>query len=139
MIERGNLCVKGGGIFSKGHISVCPSRDTTRQYCKYRGQFTKKTKSKVKNISIVNIRNFKCEEKITPIEKVTITPKEKITKHRLGRRKSNILKFTLGCSLFLTEDQKRKILRNDNLPKVERETKQKKRAYNIFLRLIFLD
>ena len=46
--------MKCGGIFSKGHLAVCPAKDTTCTSCKYKGHFTKLCKSRRKNENIVN-------------------------------------------------------------------------------------
>ena len=40
-IERNNTCIKCGGKFCKGHLAVCPAKDTTCTTCKYRGHFTR--------------------------------------------------------------------------------------------------
>ena len=53
-IERSNTCMKYGGTFSKGHLAVCPAKDTTCTSCKYKGHFTKFCISCRKNVNIVN-------------------------------------------------------------------------------------
>ena len=53
-IERTNTCMKCGGNFTKGHLAVCPAKDTTCTTCKYRGHFTKLCKSRRKNVNIVD-------------------------------------------------------------------------------------
>ena len=53
-IERGNTCMKCGGTFSKGHLAVCPAKDTTCTSCKNKSQFTKLCKFCFKNVNIVN-------------------------------------------------------------------------------------
>ena len=40
-IERSTNCMKSGGTFSKGHLVVCPPKDTTCTYCKFCGLFTR--------------------------------------------------------------------------------------------------
>ena len=55
-IERSNTCMNCGGTFSKGHLAVCPAKDTTCSSCKYKGHFTKLCKSRRKIVSIVNIK-----------------------------------------------------------------------------------
>ena len=46
--------MKCGGIFSKGHLAVCPAKDTTCTSCKYKGHFTRFCRSRRKNVNIVN-------------------------------------------------------------------------------------
>ena len=46
--------MKCGGIFSKGHLAVCPARDTTCTSCKYKGHFTRFCRSRRENVNIVN-------------------------------------------------------------------------------------
>ena len=46
--------MKCGGTFSKGHLAVCPAKDTTCTSCKYKGYFTKLCKSHRKNVNNVN-------------------------------------------------------------------------------------
>ena len=53
-IERSNTCMKCGGTFSKGHLAVCPAKDTICTSCKYKGHLTKLCKSCRKNVNIVN-------------------------------------------------------------------------------------
>ena len=53
-IERTNTCMKCGGNFTKGHLAVCPAKDTTCKTCKYRGHFTRLCKSRRKNVNIVD-------------------------------------------------------------------------------------
>ena len=53
-IERTNTCMKCGGNFTKGHLAVCPAKDTTCTTCKYRGHFTRLCKSRRKNENIVD-------------------------------------------------------------------------------------
>ena len=53
-IERNNTCMKYGGTLSKGHLAVCPAKDTTCTTCKYRGNFTRLCKSRRKNVNIVD-------------------------------------------------------------------------------------
>ena len=45
--------MKCGGNFTKGHLAVCPAKDTTCTTCKYRGHFTRLCKSRRKNVNIV--------------------------------------------------------------------------------------
>ena len=45
--------MKSGGTFSKGHLAVCPAKDTTCTSCNYKGHFTKLCKSCRKNLNIV--------------------------------------------------------------------------------------
>ena len=62
-IERSNTCMKCGGTFSKGHLAVCPAKDRTCKLCKYRGHFTRRWKSRRKNVNIVDsqiIHNTDC-------------------------------------------------------------------------------
>ena len=52
-----------GGTFSKGHLAVCPAKDTTCTSCKYRGLFTRRCKARSKNLNIVdsqNVNNTDC-------------------------------------------------------------------------------
>ena len=53
-IERNNTCMKCGGSLTKGHLAVCPAKDTTCTTCKYRGHFTRLCKSCRKNVNIVD-------------------------------------------------------------------------------------
>ena len=53
-IERSNNCMKCGGLFSKGHLAVCPAKDTTCTSCKFKGHFTRLCRSRRKNVNIVN-------------------------------------------------------------------------------------
>ena len=53
-IEKSNTCMKCGGTFSKGHLAVCPAKDTSCTACKYKGHLTKLCKSRRKNVNIVN-------------------------------------------------------------------------------------
>ena len=53
-IERKNTCMKCVGSFTKGHLAVCPAKDTTCTTCKYRGHFTRLCKSRRKNVNIVD-------------------------------------------------------------------------------------
>ena len=53
-IERSNNCMKCGGSFSKGHLAVCPAKDTTCTTCKFKGHFTRLCRSRRKNVNIVN-------------------------------------------------------------------------------------
>ena len=46
--------MKCGGNFSKGHLEVCPAKDTTCTSCKYKGHFTRFCKSRRQNLNIVN-------------------------------------------------------------------------------------
>ena len=46
--------MKCGGTFSKGHLAVCPAKDTTCTSCKYKGHFTRLCRSRRKNVNIVN-------------------------------------------------------------------------------------
>ena len=52
-IERSNICIKCGWNFLKGHLVVCPAKDTTCTSCKYKGRFTRLCKSCRKKV--VNI------------------------------------------------------------------------------------
>ena len=53
-IEKSNNCMKCGGIFSKGHLAVCPAKGTTCTSCRYKGHFTRLCRSRRKNVNIVN-------------------------------------------------------------------------------------
>ena len=53
-IEKSNNCMNCGGIFSKGHLAVCPAKDTTCTSCKYKSHFTRLCRSRRKNVNIVN-------------------------------------------------------------------------------------
>ena len=53
-VEKSNNCMKCGGIFSKGHLAVCPAKDTTCTSCKNKGPFTRLCRSRRKNVNIVN-------------------------------------------------------------------------------------
>ena len=53
-IERSNNCMKCGGFLSKGHLAVCPAKDTTCTSCKFKGHFTRLCRSRRKNVNIVN-------------------------------------------------------------------------------------
>ena len=46
--------MKSGGTFSKGHLAVCPAKDTTCTLCKYKGHFTRLCKSRRKNVNFVS-------------------------------------------------------------------------------------
>ena len=55
--------MKCSGTFSKGHLAVCPTKDTICTSCKYRGHFTRLCKSRRKNINIVDsqiVHNTDC-------------------------------------------------------------------------------
>ena len=54
-IEKSNNSMKCGGIFSKGHLAVCPAKDTICTSCKFKGHFTRLCRSRRKNVNIVNI------------------------------------------------------------------------------------
>ena len=45
--------MKCAGTFSKGHLALCPVRDTTCTSCKYRGHFTRLCQCRGKNVNIV--------------------------------------------------------------------------------------
>ena len=49
--------MKCGGTFSKGHLAVCPAKDTTCTSCKYRGHFTRLCKARSKNLNVVDSQN----------------------------------------------------------------------------------
>ena len=53
-IEKSNTCMMCGGTFSKGHLAICPAKDTTCTSCKYKGHFTRLCKSRRRNVNIVN-------------------------------------------------------------------------------------
>ena len=53
-VEKSNNCMKCGGIFSKGHLAVCPAKYTTCTSCKFKGHFTRLCRSRRKNVNIVN-------------------------------------------------------------------------------------
>ena len=53
-IERSNNCMKCGGTFSKGHLAVCPAKNTTCTSCKFKGHFTRLCRYCRKNVNIVN-------------------------------------------------------------------------------------
>ena len=62
-IERSNTCMKSGGKFSKGHLAVCSSKNTTCTPCKNCGHFTRLCKSRSKNLNIVDsqiVHNTDC-------------------------------------------------------------------------------
>ena len=46
--------MKCGGTFSKGHLAVCPAKDTTCTSWKYKGHFTRLCKSRRRNLNILN-------------------------------------------------------------------------------------
>ena len=46
--------MKCGGNFTKGHLPVCPAKDTTCTTCKYQAHFTRLCKSRRKNVNIVD-------------------------------------------------------------------------------------
>ena len=46
--------MKCGGTFTKGHLAVCPAKDTLCTSCKYKGHFTRLCKSRRRNVNIVN-------------------------------------------------------------------------------------
>ena len=46
--------MKCEGIFSKGHLAVCPAKDTTCTPCRYKGHFTRLFRSRRKNVNFVN-------------------------------------------------------------------------------------
>ena len=55
--------MKCGGNFTKGHLAVCPAKDTTCTTCKYWGHFTRLCKSRRKNVKIVDsqiVNNTDC-------------------------------------------------------------------------------
>ena len=63
-IERNNTCMKCSGNFTKGHLAVCPAKDTTCTTCKYRAHFTRLCKSRRKNVNIVDsqiVNNTDCK------------------------------------------------------------------------------
>ena len=53
-IEKSYTCMKCGGTFSKGHLAVCPAKNTTCTCCKYKGHFTRLCKSRRRNVNLVN-------------------------------------------------------------------------------------
>ena len=53
-IEKSNDCMNKDGTFSKGHLAVCPAKDTTCISCKCKDHFTRLCKSRRRNVSIVN-------------------------------------------------------------------------------------
>ena len=62
-IKRTNTCMKCGGNFTKGHLAVCPAKDTTCTTCKYRGHFSRLCKSRRKIVNIVDsqiVNNTDC-------------------------------------------------------------------------------
>ena len=46
--------MKCGGTFSKGHLAVCPAKDTTCSSCIYKGNFIRLCRSRRKNVNFVN-------------------------------------------------------------------------------------
>ena len=48
-IERSNTCMKCGNAFTKGHLKVCPAKETICNVCKYKGHFGRLCKSKGRN------------------------------------------------------------------------------------------
>ena len=46
-----------GGTFSKGHLAVCPAKDTSYSSCKFKGNLTRICKPRRKNVDIVNTYN----------------------------------------------------------------------------------
>ena len=46
--------MKCGGIFSKGHLAVCPAKDTTCTSCRYKGHFIRLCRSRRKKVNIVS-------------------------------------------------------------------------------------
>ena len=46
--------MKCGGIFSNGHLAVCPAKDTTCTSCNFIGHFIRLCRSRRKNVNIVN-------------------------------------------------------------------------------------
>ena len=53
-IEKSISCMKCGGTFSKGHLAVCPAKDTTCTSCKQKGHFTRRGRSRRRYVNIVN-------------------------------------------------------------------------------------
>ena len=53
-VEKSNTCIKCGGTFSKGHLAVCPAKDTTCTSCKYKGHFTRLCRSRRRSVNKVN-------------------------------------------------------------------------------------
>ena len=45
--------MKRGGTFSKGHLAVCPAKDTICTSCKFKGHFTILCRSRRRNVNLV--------------------------------------------------------------------------------------
>ena len=45
-IEKSNTCMKCGNAFTKGHLNLCPAKESVCNICKYNGHFGRLFKSK---------------------------------------------------------------------------------------------